>query len=62
MLLAAWPLPGDAAPAAKAEASPAGVAPAASAPSPSPRRFTYQGRIITLRSGRLPEVTGLEGC
>ena len=62
LLLAAWPLPGDAAPAAKAAGSTAGVAPAASATSPSPRRFTYQGRIITLRSGRPPKVTGLEGC
>ena len=58
LLLAAWPLPGDAALAAKA---PDARAAALSAPSPSPRRFTYQGLPPVLAGQALSEAESALG-
>ena len=58
LLLAAWPVPGDAAPAAKAAKA---AEPAASAASQSPRRFTYQGLPPVLAGQAVSEAESALG-
>ena len=64
LLLAAWPVPGDAAPPAKTAASAAAMAlavAAASAANPASRRFTYQGLPPVLAGQAVSEAESALG-